>query len=137
VRFVGSVAGKPVVTIGHADRLRSTYEPVIGTVRVGAAVRAGDPIGTVASAGGHCGGTIGCVHIGLRDDRTYYDPQRLVEPRPAVLKPSRSWLGLTRQTSGARFAHSSAFARGWASANSARNRSTETCVYRCVVDSEE
>ncbi|MCX6434322.1 MAG: M23 family metallopeptidase [Actinobacteria bacterium] len=89
VSFAGTIAGKPVVAIalpGPGSR-RVTYEPVVATVAVGQAVRAGDVIGTLAAAGGHCGGAVGCVHIGLRTADGYLDPLSLMGRRPAVLKP--------------------------------------------------
>jgi murein DD-endopeptidase MepM/ murein hydrolase activator NlpD len=92
IGFAGSVAGKPVVTVVLAGGARLTYEPVLASVRVGALVRDGTVIGTVAAAGGHCGGMRGCLHVGLRSGadsgRTVYlDPLSLLDRRPAVLKP--------------------------------------------------
>ena len=89
VTFAATIAGKPVVAIGlpgPASR-RVTYEPVLATVSVGQAVRAGDVIGTLAATGGHCGGEAGCLHIGLRTATGYLDPMTLIGRRPAVLKP--------------------------------------------------
>ena len=89
VSFVGVVAGAPVISVRYPGQrsLRSTYEPVTAEVQVGQRVDVGEVIGTVADLGGHCGGAIGCLHIGLRTDATYLDPRTLVERRPAVLKP--------------------------------------------------
>jgi murein DD-endopeptidase MepM/ murein hydrolase activator NlpD len=89
VTFVGDVAGIPVVTVGYpsADGRRSTYEPVIASVRPGQAVNVGTPLGTVAESGGHCGGARGCLHVGLRTDGRYLNPRILVSGEPAVLKP--------------------------------------------------
>lgn len=91
VAFVGTVAGKPIVTVSYPGEagLRSTYEPVIASVRTGDAVREGQLLGTVALLGGHCGGFHGCLHVGLRTDDRYLDPLSLLERRPAVLKPLR------------------------------------------------
>jgi murein DD-endopeptidase MepM/ murein hydrolase activator NlpD len=91
VSFVGRVAGIPVVAVGYpsADRLRSTYEPVIADVRLGEAVDVGTPLGTVAEYGGHCGGAQGCIHVGLRTDGRYLNPRILVAGAAAVLKPDR------------------------------------------------
>lgn len=83
VAFAGLVAGKPVVVVQHGAGLRTTYEPVTGALPPGVRVRAGMPIGVVASAGGHCGGT--CVHVGLRRGEDYLDPLLLL--RVPVLKP--------------------------------------------------
>lgn len=90
VTFTGVVAGKRVLVIAVGGARRLTYEPVLATVAVGSIVEAGDPIGTVAAAGGHCGGIRGCLHVGLRDAKDYLDPLSLVERGPAVLKPV-SW----------------------------------------------
>jgi murein DD-endopeptidase MepM/ murein hydrolase activator NlpD len=48
VRFAGSVAGRGVVVIAHADGLTTEYEPVRPQVRVGAPVTAGQRIATLA-----------------------------------------------------------------------------------------
>jgi murein DD-endopeptidase MepM/ murein hydrolase activator NlpD len=89
VAFVGHVAGKSVVTLrlDGPTGWRSTYEPVLGTLPPGSRVRAGDRIGTLAISGGHCGGSRGCLHVGLRDATGYLDPIRLLGHRGAVLKP--------------------------------------------------
>lgn len=50
VHFAGVVAGTPVVSIMHADGLRTTYEPVIASVKKGEKVRRGQQIGTLANA---------------------------------------------------------------------------------------
>jgi len=89
VSFVGTIAGVPVVSVAYpgSERLRSTYEPVDASVRVGQQVGVGATLGTVAPSGGHCGGVHGCLHVGLRTDNRYLDPATLVDRRPAVLKP--------------------------------------------------
>lgn len=83
VTFVGTVADKPVVVVQHGD-LRSTYEPVIGTVDVGVGVYPGATIGTLVE--GHCGPGTWCLHLGLKRGDRYLDP-RIVLQR-AVLRPS-------------------------------------------------
>ena len=87
VTFAGLVAGIPVVSLTHAGGSRSTYEPVNATVAVGDQVVAGQQIGLVAEAGGHCGGEAGCVHVGLRDSHGYRDPTPLLAN--ALLKTLR------------------------------------------------
>ena len=53
------------VSVEHGEGLRTTYEPVAATVAVGAAVRRGDPLGTLEP--GHAGCPFGaCLHWGLR-----------------------------------------------------------------------
>ncbi|MFT3861609.1 peptidoglycan DD-metalloendopeptidase family protein [Micropruina sp.] len=69
VSVAQTIAGRGVVTIVHGD-LRTTYEPVRASVRVGQQVRAGDVIGTVQA--GHCAG--GCLHFGLKRGDQYLDP---------------------------------------------------------------
>ncbi len=63
------IAGRGVVTIVHGE-LRTTYEPVRASVRVGQRVDAGDVIGTVQA--GHC--AAGCLHFGLKRGDEYLDP---------------------------------------------------------------
>ncbi|WP_089243083.1 M23 family metallopeptidase [Rhodococcoides kyotonense] len=85
VVFAGSVAGKPVVSIDHPNGLRTTYEPVVASVSVGDRVRSGDPIGVLEP--GHAGCADPCLHWGVRRDRDYLDPLRLVGATRIVLKP--------------------------------------------------
>ncbi len=84
VRFAGKVGGRPVVVVGHGA-LRTTYEPVLASVRVGQPVRRGQVIGTVAHGTGHCG-TGRCLHLGLRRGTQYLDP-RLILGGHAILRP--------------------------------------------------
>jgi murein DD-endopeptidase MepM/ murein hydrolase activator NlpD len=93
VSFAGRVAGKPVVAISVAGDRRLTYEPVVPLVATGQDIAAGQVIGRVAATGGHCGGRVGCLHVGLIDGSGYRDPLSLLR-RPIVLKPvARSRLG--------------------------------------------
>jgi murein DD-endopeptidase MepM/ murein hydrolase activator NlpD len=91
VSFVGVIGGIPVVSVRYPgiEHRRSTYEPVTATVHSGQPVAQGELLGTVAAAGGHCGGNHGCLHIGLKTDTQYLDPASLVRRPPAVLKPLR------------------------------------------------
>lgn len=84
VRFVGEIAGVPVVSIDHG-RIRSTYQPVSASVRIGDRVTVGTPLGAVTSTGGHC--LSPCLHLGARIGDDYVDPLELLTPRRAVLKP--------------------------------------------------
>jgi murein DD-endopeptidase MepM/ murein hydrolase activator NlpD len=82
VVFAGMVAGRPVVSIDHAEGLRTTYEPVDPSVAAGQPVRRGSPIG--ALLGGHPGcPREACLHWGLRRGETYLDPMVLLRS-PAV-----------------------------------------------------
>lgn len=47
VRFAGVIAGTGIVSIVHANGLRTTYEPVRPGVRAGQRVIGGQPIGTL------------------------------------------------------------------------------------------
>jgi murein DD-endopeptidase MepM/ murein hydrolase activator NlpD len=86
VAFAGMVAGRPVVSIDHADGLRTTYEPVDPSVGAGQAVARGSPIGTLL--GGHAGCPAGaCLHWGLRRGETYLDPLLLLRPPRIRLLP--------------------------------------------------
>lgn len=49
VAFAGSVAGRPVVSVDHPDGIRTSYEPVSTTLTAGAAVAAGDVLGTLVA----------------------------------------------------------------------------------------
>ncbi|MCK9795637.1 M23 family metallopeptidase [Isoptericola sp. 4D.3] len=87
VTFAGQVAGKPVVVVGHADGLRSTFEPVDGAVRRGDRVNAGDVVGRLAGTPGHCA-PAGCLHWGVRRGDVYLDPLAFLgEAAPVVLLP--------------------------------------------------
>ena len=78
VVFVGRVGGKPVVVVGHGG-VRSTLEPVVGTVRVGQRVRRGDVVGRVGREE-HCQDR--CLHWGVKRGPTYLDPLAPLD-RPA------------------------------------------------------
>ena len=89
VVFAGMVAGRPVVSIDHADGLRTTYEPVDPTVGAGQRVARGAAIGTVRA--GHAGCPVAaCVHWGLRRGETFLDPMGLLDPPWVRLLPLRS-----------------------------------------------
>jgi len=55
VAFVGSIAGKPVISIDHGS-VRTTYEPVISTLHVGDRVGLGQVIGQLGNGGPGLGG---------------------------------------------------------------------------------
>lgn len=86
VVFAGSVAGVPVVTVQHADGLRTTYQPVEATVRRGQWVDGGRRIGTLGRVGGHCA-PAACLHWGLLRGADYLDPLLLVTPTTVRLLP--------------------------------------------------
>lgn len=85
VSFAGWVAGHGVVVVDHG-LLRSTYLPVTPAVSRGARVLAGQPIGTLQSAGSHCAPAV-CLHLGARRGDVYIDPMPLLPQRPIRLLP--------------------------------------------------
>lgn len=89
VGFVGSIGGKPVVTVLHGGR-RTTYEPVVAVVSRGQQVAAGDVLGRLTVTDSHCF-PASCLHWGLidgvGDDQVYLDPLSLVGGGPVRLLP--------------------------------------------------
>ena len=85
VTYAGRLAGRGVVVVTHGA-LRTTYEPVSASVRVGDVVGLGTAIGSLQP--GHAGCPVeACLHWGLRRGETYLDPVRLVERGPVRLLP--------------------------------------------------
>ena len=90
VRFVGTVAGTPLVSVAHGD-LRTTYLPVESDLDRGDPVTAGDVLGTLAGDPLHCRDRP-CLHWGLLRGGDYLDPLGLLglgEVRLLPLGPSR------------------------------------------------
>ncbi|WP_205625669.1 murein hydrolase activator EnvC family protein [Actinomadura atramentaria] len=76
VSYAGRLAGRSVVAVSHGV-LRTTYLPVLPSVRVGAAVAAGTPIGVLERVPSpHC--AVPCLHWGLLRGTVYLDPLSLV-----------------------------------------------------------
>ncbi|WP_153505174.1 M23 family metallopeptidase [Cumulibacter manganitolerans] len=86
VAFDGSVAGKPVVSIDHPGGVRTTYEPVVATVRAGQGVTQGQQIGVLQDGHPECAADA-CLHWGARRGEVYLDPLRLLRPRQVRLLP--------------------------------------------------
>ncbi len=85
VTFVGMVAGRPVLSIGHEGGLVSSFEPVKSTLTKGARVERGQSVGTPAGPP-HC--PFACIHWGVRRDGQYVNPLNYVtDRRPSVLLP--------------------------------------------------
>lgn len=86
VVYAGPLADRGVVSVDHADGLRTTYEPLEVAVRAGQLVARGEVLGTLAA--GHAGCPApACLHWGLRRDREYLDPLLLVRPAHVRLLP--------------------------------------------------
>jgi murein DD-endopeptidase MepM/ murein hydrolase activator NlpD len=86
VAFAGPVAGHGVVSVQHDDGLRTTYEPLVPSVRGGDVVSAGTVLGTLVA--GHRGCSSPCLHWGVRRDRLeYLDPLVLLRPLRVRLLP--------------------------------------------------
>ena len=88
VVYAGVLAGRGVVSVQHANGLRTTYEPLAVAVAGGAAVFRGAVLGRLR--GGHAGCPWpACLHWGLRRGETYLDPLSLVRRGPVRLLPLR------------------------------------------------
>ncbi|WP_244963387.1 M23 family metallopeptidase [Actinomyces trachealis] len=88
VAYAGMVAGRPVVSVDHADGIRTTYEPVEAQVTAGQAVVRGQVLGTLVA--GHRSDGTDALHWGARTGRhSYVDPLRLLRPAVIRLKPLR------------------------------------------------
>ncbi len=88
VVYAGMLADRPVISIEHANGLRTTYEPVEPQVRRGDTVSAGTVIGTLLAGhedGGRFPGDV--LHWGARRGKTYIDPLSLLYRREIRLYP--------------------------------------------------
>jgi murein DD-endopeptidase MepM/ murein hydrolase activator NlpD len=79
VRFAGSVAGRGLVVVLHADGVSTEYEPLKPAVSTGATVRRGQVLGRVRGPHGGCAPGR-CVHWGARRGAEYLDPLLLLRP---------------------------------------------------------
>ena len=86
VTHVGTIAGRPTLTVTHPDGLRSTYEPVRASVHQGDLVDAGDALGVLVPEGSHCL-PVTCLHLGALRGPAYLDPLRLLEDVRVRLLP--------------------------------------------------
>ncbi|MGZ5394477.1 MAG: peptidoglycan DD-metalloendopeptidase family protein [Mycobacterium sp.] len=93
VVFAGELAGRPVVSVAHPGGLRTSYEPVVASVRAGQRVDAGTMLGELQV--GHAGcAAAACLHWGAMwgpaSRADYVDPLGLVASTPIRLKPVRN-----------------------------------------------
>ncbi len=90
VVYAGPLAGRAVVSIAHPGGLRTSYEPVEPSVRVGQRVAAGMVIGALQPGHPGCPAQA-CLHWGAMwgpaADADYVDPLGLVATTPIRLKP--------------------------------------------------
>lgn len=88
VTFADRLAGRGVVAITHdeASALRTSYVPVIPSVRPGTTVHAGTRIGVLEGGPDHCAPLL-CLHWGLLRGHTYLDPLTLLCRPPIRLLP--------------------------------------------------
>jgi len=89
ILYAGPLADRSLVSIEHPGGLRTTYEPVQPTVRVGEEVQRGQVIGTLQA--GHPGcpakAPAVCLHWGAHRQRTYLNPLRLLQSGRITLLP--------------------------------------------------
>jgi murein DD-endopeptidase MepM/ murein hydrolase activator NlpD len=90
VVFAGELAGRTLVSIAHPGGLRTSYEPVQPSVRVGQLVDAGAVIGALAAGHDGCAAAA-CLHWGAMwgaaSRADYVDPLGLLASTPIRLKP--------------------------------------------------
>jgi murein DD-endopeptidase MepM/ murein hydrolase activator NlpD len=90
VVFAGELAGRPVVSVAHPGGLRTSYEPVVPSVRVGQLVSSGAPLGELAAGHQDCAAPA-CLHWGAMwgpaANADYVDPLGLLASTPIRLKP--------------------------------------------------
>ncbi|MDX6283329.1 MAG: hypothetical protein QOH03_4400 [Kribbellaceae bacterium] len=86
VTYAGPLAGRGVIVIASGP-LRTTYEPVVPTVRVGTLVAPGTPLGHLSAAASHCAPAT-CLHWGLLQATAYLNPLSLLPHRPVRLLPN-------------------------------------------------
>ena len=77
VVYAGRLADRGVVSVLHANGLRTTYEPVTSPLHVGDPVAGGQLIGKVEPGHPGCPATA-CLHWGLRRGEQYLDPLALL-----------------------------------------------------------
>ncbi|MCL1839311.1 MAG: peptidoglycan DD-metalloendopeptidase family protein [Propionibacteriaceae bacterium] len=87
ITYAGNLAGRGVLVISHGE-LRTTYEPVSPTVKVGDYVTAGQEVGKLNS-GHSCSGTT-CLHLGLKRGDEYLDPSSYLNHGTVRLLPAEA-----------------------------------------------
>jgi murein DD-endopeptidase MepM/ murein hydrolase activator NlpD len=85
IKYAGQLAGRGVVVVTTGAR-RTTYEPVVPVLAVGAPVQPGTVIAHLSAAGSHCSPRT-CLHWGLLQGKQYVNPLTLLPQRPVRLLP--------------------------------------------------
>ncbi|MFT4245405.1 MAG: M23 family metallopeptidase [Micrococcaceae bacterium] len=83
VYFKGKIAEKTTLSIQHEGDIRSTYEPVISTLKKGDYVTKGQVIGYLLP-GGHCNF---CLHFGVKTTEKYLNPLLFLNIQRSILLP--------------------------------------------------
>jgi murein DD-endopeptidase MepM/ murein hydrolase activator NlpD len=90
VVFAGVLAGRPVVSVAHPGGLRTSYEPVVASVRPGQLAASGTVLGELAAGHEGCPAPA-CLHWGAMwgpaANADYVDPLGLLVTTPIRLKP--------------------------------------------------
>lgn len=89
VVHAGPLAGRGVVSIAHANGLRTTYEPVEAAVVAGARVTRGEVVGHLARGHDGCVDAAACLHWGALRGDEYLDPLGLLTSGRVRLLPWR------------------------------------------------
>lgn len=88
VSFLGWLVDRNVLTIDHGNGLRSSFEPVLATVKLGEHIDRGQIIATVQP--GHRPPSVS-LHWGARREENYLNPLLFIQDRrPSILLPLRN-----------------------------------------------
>ena len=72
ITHAGLIANRWTITVTH-NNLRTTYEPVKPIIIFGEFVKQGQIIGYLQQTGSHCFPE-SCLHLGLKEGKTYLNP---------------------------------------------------------------
>jgi hypothetical protein len=85
ITYAGQLAGRGVVVVSNGPT-RTTYEPVVPSIQLGATVSPGTRLGRLSAAASHCA-PAACLHWGLRQSTLYLNPLSLLRDRTVRLLP--------------------------------------------------
>jgi hypothetical protein len=86
ITYAGQLAGRGVVVVSNGPT-RTTYEPVVPSIQLGATVSPGTQLGRLSAAASHCA-PAACLHWGLRQSTLYLNPLSLLRDRTVRLLPT-------------------------------------------------